>query len=144
MGLRTILPDMSTDSFKMTGSTQYLSAQRKYYVYQAQKGSTIYEIGGPSADELLIKLARMICPKYSIVFGQLTSIQRKFATHFRCNNCGLLPLYRVNLSHVKRVRCRKCGERIAFKARGKYGRLRKEVAFAFSTEMNGDAREFIR
>jgi hypothetical protein len=94
-----------------------------------------------SLDQLLVIRTRDICKKNSIQFAHLSSIQRKFVTHYRCNYCGLLPLYHLNLLHVKRVRCRKCGELIAFKAKGKYGKLRKEIAFQLVKEMQQQREE---
>lgn len=88
-----------------------------------------------SEEELLMKSTRTICNRHNIVFPRLSTIQRKFVTHYRCNGCGLLPLYYVNLSHLKRVRCRNCGQLIAFKGKGKYGKLRKEIAFALMQEI---------
>jgi len=49
-----------------------------------------------------------------------------------------LPLYHLDLLHIKRVRCRKCGQLIAFKKKGKYGKLRKEIAFELMKENHGD------
>jgi hypothetical protein len=40
------------------------------------------------------------------------------------------------MSHVKRVRCKKCGELTGFKSNGKYGRIRKEIAIAISNGMD--------
>lgn len=94
-----------------------------------------YPLEGPSMDYLLLKRTRVICDRYNIDFSRLSSIQRKFVTHYRCNNCGLLPLYHVDLLHVKRVRCRKCRQLIAFKRKGKYGKLRKEIAFELLKEI---------
>lgn len=94
-----------------------------------------YHLEGPSMDNLLLKRTRVICDRYNIEFSLLSSIQRKFVTHYRCNNCGLLPLYHLDLLHVKRVRCRKCGQLIAFKRKGKYGKLRKEIAFELVKEI---------
>jgi hypothetical protein len=81
-----------------------------------------------SMDQLLSEKSRYICEKYKIEFSQLTQIQRKFVTHFRCHRCRLLPLYYIDMSHVKRVRCRKCGELVSFKNGSKFGKLRKEIA----------------
>ena len=60
-----------------------------------------------TADEMLVKKTRATCERYRIQFAKLSAIQRKFLTHYRCGQCGLLPLYQINLLHVKRVRCRK-------------------------------------
>jgi len=87
-----------------------------------------------SADELLLKSTRAVCKRYRIEFTYLLAIQRKFVTHFRCSQCGLLPLYEINLAHVKRVRCGKCGQLVNFKGTGKYGRLRKAIAFELAKE----------
>lgn len=91
-----------------------------------------------SMDQVLLKSTRSICEMRMIQFSNLTTIQRKFVTNYRCSQCGLLPLYHLNLLHVKRVRCRKCGQLIAFKTKGKYGKLRKEIAFALTKEIQGD------
>ncbi|MGH9879208.1 MAG: hypothetical protein ACRD5H_16380 [Nitrososphaerales archaeon] len=92
-------------------------------------------VGRLSLDELLLKMTRVICEKYKIDLAQLSTIQRIFLTHYRCNQCGLLPLYHINLLHVKRVRCRKCGQLICFKRTGKYGKLRKDIAFELTKEI---------
>jgi DNA-directed RNA polymerase subunit RPC12/RpoP len=81
-----------------------------------------------SMNQALLNRTREICERYKIHFAQLTVIQRKFVTHYRCEQCGLLPLYKLDLLHMKRVRCRNCGGLVAFKNKGKYGRLRKEIA----------------
>jgi hypothetical protein len=104
------------------------------------ESSVLYTINIQSADELLTKSAQLVCQRHRIAFNQLTGIQRKFVTHFRCDICGLLPLYHVNLTHVKRVRCRKCRQLISFKTHGKYGRIRKAVAFEMAKVINGGAR----
>ena len=91
-----------------------------------------------SADQLLLKKTMAICERHGIQFAQLSTIQRKFVTHYRCTQCGLLPLYHINLLHVKRVRCRKCGQLTGFTRKGKYGKLRKEIAFELIGENGGD------
>jgi len=97
-----------------------------------------------SMEEVLLKSARAICARYKIQFAQLTTIQRKFVTNYRCSQCGLLPLYHINLLHVKRVRCRKCGQLITFKKTGKYGRLRKEIASQLMKEIQGGVIHALR
>jgi DNA-directed RNA polymerase subunit RPC12/RpoP len=88
-----------------------------------------------SMDHTLLKLTQCICEKHKIHFGRLSPIQRKFITHYRCHRCGLLPVYNLDLSHLKRVRCRKCGQLVSFKKNGKYGKLRKEIAVEIMKEM---------
>ena len=83
---------------------------------------------GQSMDHILLASSHVVCQRYNIQFSKLSTIQRKFVTHFRCDRCGLLPVYHINLLHMKRVRCGKCGQLIPFKKKGKYGKLRKEIA----------------
>ena len=83
---------------------------------------------GCTPEELMMRLTRTICQKYKLELSGLSGIQRKFLTHYRCSDCGLLPLYSINISHIKRVRCGKCGGLISFKRKGKYGKLRKDIA----------------
>lgn len=76
---------------------------------------------------LLVK-ARCACEKSKVEFRVLSTVQRKFVTHYRCPQCGLLPLYHLDLTHPKRVRCGKCRHTVPLRNSGKYGRLRKEIA----------------
>ena len=98
----------------------------------------IFRKKGLSIDEMLLKKTKDICERYKIHFVQLTLVQRKFVTHYRCSQCGLLPLYCLDLLHVKRVRCRECGQLIAFRKKGKYGKLRKAIAIELMKEIQGD------
>ena len=93
---------------------------------------------GMAIEEMLLKKTKDICERYKIHFVQLTLVQRKFVTHYRCSQCGLMPLYCLDLLHVKRVRCRECGQLIAFRIKGKYGKLRKEIAIELMKEIQGD------
>ena len=83
-----------------------------------------------SPDLLLSQKAEELCKAEGITYKGLEPIQRLFLTHYRCPICKLLPLYHLNLAHPKRVRCSKCGNLIQFTSSGKYGRLRKKIAFA--------------
>ena len=89
-----------------------------------------------SPDLLLSQKAEQLCKVEGINYKGLEPIQRLFLTHYRCPICKLLPLYNLNLAHPKRVRCGKCGNLISFTSSGKYGRLRKKIAFMlwFSSE----------
>jgi hypothetical protein len=82
-----------------------------------------------SPDLLLSQKAEQLCKTEGINYKCLEPIQRLFLTHYRCPICKLLPLYYLNLGHPKRVRCSKCGNLIQFTSSGKYGRLRKKIAF---------------
>jgi hypothetical protein len=85
--------------------------------------------GRSSPDHVLSLKAEQQCMAEGINYKSLEPIQRLFLTHYRCPMCKLLPLYYLNLAHPKRVRCGKCGNLITFTNAGKYGRLRKKIAF---------------
>jgi hypothetical protein len=82
-----------------------------------------------SPDQILSLKAEQICKAEGINYKDLEPIQRLFLTHYRCPVCKLLPLYCLNLASSKRVRCGRCGNLISFTNSGKYGRLRKKIAF---------------
>ena len=82
-----------------------------------------------SPDLLLSQKAEELSKTEGINYKGLEPIQRLFLTHYRCPICKLLPLYHLNLAHPKRVRCSRCGNLIRFTSSGKYGRLRKKIAF---------------
>ena len=90
-----------------------------------------------SPDLLLSQKAEELCKAEGITYKGLEPIQRLFLTHYRCPICKLLPLYHLNLAHPKRVRCSKCGNLIQFTSSGKYGRLRKKIAFALWISQEG-------
>jgi hypothetical protein len=83
----------------------------------------------PSLDLLLSQKAEQMCKIEGINYRDLVPIQRLFVTHYRCPACKLLPLYHLNLAHPKRVRCGRCSNFVNFTNSGKYGRLRKKLAF---------------
>jgi hypothetical protein len=82
-----------------------------------------------SPDLLLSQKAEQMCKIEGINYRDLEPIQRLFLTHYRCPACKLLPLYHLNLAHPKRVRCGRCSNFVNFTNSGKYGRLRKKIAF---------------
>jgi hypothetical protein len=84
----------------------------------------------PSFDILVSKRAELLCKEVGIDYRELSPIQRLFLTHYRCPMCKLVPLYHIDIRHLKRARCRKCGNLVKFTNSGKYGRLRKKIAFA--------------
>ena len=90
-----------------------------------------------SQDQLLGQKAEQLCKTEGINYKGLEPIQRLFLTHYRCPMCKLLPLYYLNLAHPKRVRCTKCGNLIQFNSSGKYGRLRKKIAFMLWVSLEG-------
>lgn len=102
---------------------------------RVQEMTSVPSVDGLSMDQLLLRRARETCERYNVQFLHLSAIQRKFVTHFRCHKCGLLPLYHIDLLHIKRARCRKCRQLIAFRRSGKYGKLRKEIAAGLMKEI---------
>jgi len=82
-----------------------------------------------SPDMVLSQKAEQLCGTEGINYKGLEPIQRLFLTHYRCPMCKLLPLYYLNLAHPKRVRCGRCGNLITFTNSGKYGKMRKKIAF---------------
>ncbi len=55
-------------------------------------------------------------------------LQRMNLIRYQCPVCKLLPLYLLDLSHIKKARCGKCGQLVSFKSSGKYGKMRKKIA----------------
>ena len=86
-------------------------------------------VGKLSPDLLLSQKAEQLCKSEGINYRSMEPIQRLFLTHYRCPMCKLVPLYYLNLAHPKRVRCSKCGNLISFNNSGKYGKMRKKIAF---------------
>lgn len=96
--------------------------------------TTSYDKQRLMADKLLLDKTIAICERYGFKFTTFSTIQRKFITHFRCYHCGLQPLYEISLLHAKRARCRKCGQLTGFRSKGKYGKLRKQIALELAKE----------
>ena|ERR1051326_596398 len=90
-------------------------------------------------ENLLISECKEQCARKKLVFEELTPIQKKFITHYRCSSCKLLPLYFLNLEYPKRVKCGACGNFVAFRMAGKYGKLRKAVAFKIWNDRVGQS-----
>lgn len=111
-------------------STYYEGKRIEHGERQKSEAITIDKmLGRFSPDQLLSQKAEQQCSIEGINYKSLEPIQRLFLTHYRCPMCKLLPLYYLNLAHPKRVRCNKCGNLITFTNAGKYGRLRKKIAF---------------
>lgn len=91
-----------------------------------------------SLDLLLSQKAERLCKLEGINYKGLEPIQRLFLTHYKCPICKLLPLYHLNLAHPKRVRCGKCSNLISFTSSGKYGKLRKKIAFMLWVSVEGE------
>jgi DNA-directed RNA polymerase subunit RPC12/RpoP len=81
------------------------------------------------AERLLDRKVNALCEAEGINQLAMLPLQRLFLTHYRCPMCKLLlPLYQLDLSHMKKVRCSRCGQIIPFKSSGKYGKMRKKLA----------------
>lgn len=79
-------------------------------------------------ERLMEQKVGALCSAEGISRVEMSPIQRLFLTHYRCHACKLLPLYRLDLSHVKRARCGRCGQVVSFTSAGKYGKMRKQLA----------------
>jgi hypothetical protein len=114
----------------------YSEARQAEYTDETRSRIVLLDGMLASPDLLLSQKAEQLCKVEGINYKGLEPIQRLFLTHYRCPICKLLPLYHLNLAHPKRVRCGKCGNLISFTSSGKYGRLRKKIAFMlwFSSE----------
>jgi hypothetical protein len=109
--------------------SSYSEGRRVEYTDERKSGIILLDGVQISPDLLLSQKAEQLCKREGINYKGLEPIQRLFLTHYRCPICKLLPLYHLNLAHPKRVRCSKCGNLIGFASSGKYGRLRKKIAF---------------
>src|SRR5919198_6367665 len=109
--------------------SSYSEARQIEYTDERESGVILLDGVQGSPDLLLSQKAEQLCKVEGINYKELEPIQRLFLTHYRCPICKLLPLYHLNLAHPKRVRCSKCGNLIQFTSSGKYGRLRKKIAF---------------
>lgn len=107
--------------------------------YSDERRSALVLLDGVlmSLDLVLSQKAEQLCKIEGINYKVLEPIQRLFLTHYRCPICKLLPLYHLNLAHPKRVRCGKCGNLISFTSSGKYGRMRKKIAFMLWVSVEG-------
>jgi len=118
--------------------SSYSERQRHVEYADERKSGTILLDGiQASPDQLLSQKAEQQCKTEGLDYKKLEPIQRLFLTHYRCPICKLLPLYHLNLTHPKRVRCGKCGNLIGFTNAGKYGKLRKKIAFTMWISMEG-------
>jgi hypothetical protein len=117
--------------------SSYSEARQVEYTDESKSGIMILDGVQVSPDLLLGQKAEQLCKAEGINYKGLEPIQRLFLTHYRCPICKLLPLYHLNLAHPKRVRCGKCGNLIGFTSAGKYGRLRKKIAFMLWVSIGG-------
>jgi hypothetical protein len=117
--------------------SSYSEGRQVEYTDGRKSGTLLLDGMQASPDLLLSQKAEQLCKVEDINYKGLEPIQRLFLTHYRCPICKLLPLYHLNLAHPKRVRCTKCGNLISFTSSGKYGRLRKKIAFMLWVSLEG-------
>lgn len=117
--------------------SSYSEGRQVEYTDGRKSGTLLLDGMQASPDLLLSQKAEQLCKVEGINYKGLEPIQRLFLTHYRCPICKLLPLYHLNLAHPKRVRCTKCGNLISFTSSGKYGRLRKKIAFMLWVSLVG-------
>lgn len=86
-----------------------------------------------ASGQRLVQMAEEVASSVDIEFQKLSSIQRKFLTHYRCEHCGLVPLYSMRFQR-RRYRCGICGTAVQLGKRGKYGRLRSLIAMKLLNE----------
>ena len=104
--------------------SSFIAERRRVHLLSVDASATPWA----SMDHLLDEIAKIACANHQVRYESLSMIQKLFITHYRCEMCGLMPLYYLDLTHTKRVRCDKCRTLVSFKKTGKYGGLRKEIA----------------
>jgi hypothetical protein len=117
--------------------SSYSEGRQIEYTDERKSGIMLLDGIQASPDLLLSQKAEQLCKMEGINYKGLEPLQRLFLTHYRCPICKLLPLYHLNLAHPKRVRCSKCSNLIAFTSSGKYGRMRKKIAFMLWVSQEG-------
>jgi len=85
-----------------------------------------------SPERSLVEVARLVCARQGSRYESFSPIQRLFITHYRCHACGLMPLFYIDYSHTRRAKCKICNSLITFRQTGKFGKMRKEIARAFT------------
>jgi hypothetical protein len=132
IGERSRLLDDDTKQTRVQPYELVVTGSRQY------KGvSSFQATPGIDSHELLVRMSKIVCRRYGLDFVKLTAIQRKFLTHYRCGQCGLLPLYHINYTHPKRVRCGRCYQSMSFRRTGKYGKMRKDIVIGLATTSRG-------
>lgn len=90
-----------------------------------------------SLDRMLDRKASILSKNEGFSYKDMTPVQRVFLTHYWCPMCKLLPLYALDLRHRNKVRCGKCRNVISFPGKGKYGKIKKKLAFLLWQERKG-------
>jgi hypothetical protein len=86
-----------------------------------------------SNEQRLFLMAKDVLSSEGVEFQLLSSIQLKFLTHYRCEFCGLVPLYSIQFLDSC-YRCGTCGNGLHFADRGKYGRVRSQIVQRYANE----------
>lgn len=79
---------------------------------------------------LLSAIARRVCSEEGVDYNKIPAREKFLLVRFRCAQCGMRPLYLLDLRHSNKARCMTCFQIVSIKNRGKYGRIRKKIAVA--------------
>jgi hypothetical protein len=96
-----------------------------------------FDLAEGSLDRMLDRKASILSKDEGFSYKDMTPVQRVFLTHYWCPICKLLPLYALDLRHRNKVRCGKCRNVISFPGKGKYGKVKKKLAFLLWQERGG-------
>jgi hypothetical protein len=89
-------------------------------------------------DTILNDSARQVAATAGISYDGLSIIDRLLMTRFRCQLCGVLPLYYLDIKYLNKIRCGKCSMIVSLRnSSGKYGRIRKRIAIETCRAIDG-------
>ena len=91
-----------------------------------------------SLDSILDRRASIVSKGLGVSYEDMSPSQWIFLTHYWCPECKMLPLYNLDLRYLNKVRCGKCRTVISFPGRGKYGKIRKKLAFLLWQESKNE------
>lgn len=79
-------------------------------------------------ESCISECARRVCIREGIDYDAIPIRERFLLTRIRCTKCGMRPLYMLDLQHLNKVKCMRCSYIVNLRNKGKYGRIRKQVA----------------
>ena len=133
---KRLLPSVMDCAPEIETMSSYRMGEKMALPYDAEPD--LFAVSAPTAEERLIeRAAHVLCEEEGLSYRAMTPIQRLFLTHYRCSFCKLLPVYNLDLSSSRKVRCGKCGHLISFSGTGKYGKMRKKLALVIWQAKNG-------
>lgn len=77
---------------------------------------------------ILSAIARRVCREAGIDYNKIPARERFLLVRFRCAQCGMQPLYLLDLQYSNKAKCLTCSQIVSVKNRGKYGKIRKRIA----------------